>query len=111
MQPPQPRTIYLRRLNNARKLARDAGGVVRFGERLGMSKAQASQLIGRSPIRQIGNLTARRIEAEFDLPAEWLDTDHDDALTSATEQMTPDERAMLAEVARAILKARKTPSH
>lgn len=101
------RRIYAIRLENARQLASEAEGVVRFGARLGMSKAQASQIVGRNPIRQIGDDTAERIEAAFRKPADWLDTDHSDPLPDLVRRLTPENREALAGVARALLSAQK----
>lgn len=101
------RRIYAVRLANARQLASEAGGVVRFGDRLDMSKAQASQIVGRNPIRQIGDDTADRIEAAFKKPADWLDADHSDPLPDLVRRLTPENRDALTGVARALLAAQK----
>lgn len=102
------RRIYAVRLTNARQLASEAGGVVRFGDRLGMSKAQASQIVGRNPIRQIGDDIAARIEVEFRKPADWLDTDHADPLPDLVRRLTPENREALIGVARALLGAQRS---
>ena len=101
------RRIYAIRMSNARLLAKEAGDFVRFGLRLGISKQQVSQIIGRSPIRQIGDDIAARIETEFGQPTDWLDIDHSDPLPDLVCRLTPENREALAGVARALLSAQK----
>ena len=64
------------RRENARSLADQAGGQVEFGRALDMVPSQVSQLIGRTPIKNIGNSIAKRIEQAFEKPAGWLDVRH-----------------------------------
>lgn len=94
------------RLANARALAAEAGSQDRFGERLGMSKAQVSQIIGRRPIRQIGDDVADRIEAAFKRPHNWLDTCHDAPLVDVIERLDDNAKASLLPVARALIRSR-----
>lgn len=101
------RKLYAIRLANARQIAGESGGIVRFGYRLGMGKAQASQIIGRNPIRQIGDDVAARIEAEFRKPADWLDADHTDPLPDLVRRLSPENREALIGVARALLGAQR----
>lgn len=97
------RRLYEIRLANARTLAEEAGNALRFGEKLEMSKSQVSQIIGRSPVRQIGDELAERIEQTFGRPADWLDQDHSDHLLEMVGRLTKDHRAQLAEVVRDML--------
>lgn len=63
----------------------DADGAANFMRRLRMSHAQLSQLVGRTPIRNIGPRVARRIERACGLAAGWLDHAHSaDGLTGIT---------------------------
>lgn len=64
------------RRENARLLADQCGGVRRFAERIDRSESQASQIIGRTPTRNIGPAVARRLERIFDKPHGWLDVPH-----------------------------------
>lgn len=62
------------RRENARKLAVDAGGLTEFGRRIGMENSQVSQIIGKNPTKNIGNIVAARIEQAFGLAEGALDT-------------------------------------
>lgn len=64
------------RRENARELARSVGGQTEFGRLLGMEGSQVSQLIGKTPKKNIGNSIAQRIERAFDKPEGWLDAVH-----------------------------------
>lgn len=66
------------RRENARDLARQAGGQAEFGRKLGMNDSQVSQIIGKNPKKNIGNSISKRIEIAFGKPAGWLDVSHDD---------------------------------
>ncbi|MDO8039464.1 S24 family peptidase [Janthinobacterium sp. SUN137] len=66
------------RRENARSLADLAGGQVEFGRALNMVPSQVSQIIGKTPIKNIGNSIAKRIEQAFEKPAGWLDVLHND---------------------------------
>lgn len=61
------------RYRNARRLADQVGGVVAFADKLGMSKAQASHIVGARPVKGIGHSIARRIEQAFGLATGSLD--------------------------------------
>ena len=71
--------VSLTRWLNARKLVDQHGGVLRFGEKLGMSKQQASHIFGARPIKGIGHSIARRVENEFGLGKGWMDVEHQHA--------------------------------
>jgi len=62
------------RRENARRLAADAGGLTEFARRTGMENSQVSQIIGKNPTKNIGNIVASRIELAFDLNEGALDT-------------------------------------
>ena len=62
----------VRRLR-ARELKDAHGGLTAFAERVGLSPSQASQIVGRNPVRWIGDDLARRIEAAFGKPLGYLD--------------------------------------
>jgi len=64
------------RRDNARQLARGVGGHAEFARFMSMEASQVSQLIGRNPVKNIGNSIARRIEQAFDLPTGYLDEEH-----------------------------------
>lgn len=64
------------RRSNAKRLAEEAGGLAAFGKKLEMSDSQVSQIIGKTPKKNIGNLIARRIEVAFGKAEGWLDVDH-----------------------------------
>jgi len=61
------------RRENARRLAADAGGLTEFARRTGMENSQVSQIIGKNPTKNIGNIVATRIEHAFDLIEGSLD--------------------------------------
>lgn len=61
------------RRENARLLAKNAGGLAEFARRMSMDNSQVSQLIGKTPTKNIGNIIARRIEAAFEMPSGALD--------------------------------------
>lgn len=62
------------RRENARALAKKAGGPARFAEKTGMSDSQVSQIIGKNPTKNIGGNLARKIEEALSLPRGWMDT-------------------------------------
>ena len=68
--------VSLTRWLNARKLVDQHGGVLKLGEKLGMSKQQASHIFGARPIKGIGHSIARRVENEFGLGKGWMDQEH-----------------------------------
>jgi hypothetical protein len=61
------------RRKNAKALADLIGGLAEFGRKVEMSDSQVSQIIGRTPKKNIGNKIAPRIEDAFELPRGWLD--------------------------------------
>ena len=65
------------RLNNARHLAEDAGGISRFAVLIQKSQSQVSQIIGKNPSKRIGRGIAREIEAACEKPHGWLDHLHE----------------------------------
>jgi transcriptional regulator with XRE-family HTH domain len=79
---------------NARMLMETAGSSAAFGERVGLSNSQVSQLLGRNPIRNIGFKLARRIEEAFDKPTGWLDVPQD--MPAPPQQQTISDRLDLA---------------
>ncbi|MET3135288.1 phage repressor protein C with HTH and peptisase S24 domain [Oxalobacteraceae bacterium GrIS 1.11] len=62
------------RRENARALAAKVGGLAEFGRKTGMENSQVSQLIGKTPTKNIGNMIAQRIESAFELEVGSLDT-------------------------------------
>jgi hypothetical protein len=64
------------RRENARLLATKVGGDAKFAEMMDMDASQVSHIIGKTPVKNIGNIIARRIEDKFALPRGWLDTPH-----------------------------------
>lgn len=61
------------RRENARALAETAGGLAAFARLTGMEPSQVSQLIGKKPSKNIGNMIAQRIERAFGLTDGQLD--------------------------------------
>lgn len=101
-------TVSEIRRDNARLLAKAAGGLAAFAKRIDRPDPQVSQLIGKNPQRGIGHAMARHIEECFDKPPGWLDAQHDDAepLTDSTvafarwyQSLTTDEQAKLRGIA------------
>lgn len=72
------------RRENARALARKVNGQIEFGRVLKMEPSQVSQIIGKTPIKNIGNSIARRIEQGFSKPEGWLDVPHQSAAPGDT---------------------------
>jgi|APCry1669188910_1035180.scaffolds.fasta_scaffold01553_11 hypothetical protein len=64
------------RRKNARYLSTTVGGINAFSEKTGKSQSQISSLIGKSPIKNIGNKIACEIEKAFHKPKGWLDNVH-----------------------------------
>lgn len=80
------------RRENARALAASAGGLAEFGRKTGMDNSQVSQLIGKSPKKNIGNIIARRIEEAFGLHEGALDLPADaEAVREAEPAGAPKE--------------------
>lgn len=68
------------RRNRARELAMGLeGGRTEFARMVGMTSSQVSQIIGKTPVKNIGNSIARRIEVAFDKPTGWLDAEPNSA--------------------------------
>lgn len=67
------------RRENARSLADSVGGQTEFGRALNMVPSQVNQLIGKTPVKNIGNSIAKRIEQAFNKPDGWLDASHREA--------------------------------
>jgi phage repressor protein C with HTH and peptisase S24 domain len=63
---------------NTLELARQIGGPAAFGRKMGMSDSQVSQIIGKTPTKNIGNIVAHRIEDRFEKARGWLDKTHAD---------------------------------
>lgn len=73
------------RLTNLRGLAARAGGRPALATKMGMSYQLLQNYIGKTPIKRIGDKTARRAEEVFGLPRGWMDALHDDGkVTKAT---------------------------
>ncbi len=64
------------RRQNARDLAKQAGGPANFARKVGMADSRVSQLIGEKYVRNIGGKAAGSIEDAFGMEPGWLDTDH-----------------------------------
>lgn len=69
-------TIRLIRRENVRALAKSVGGISKLALMLGKSQSQLSHVIGRSPIKNIGDKLAAYVEVTFGKPAGWLDKEH-----------------------------------
>ena len=69
------------RRKNGRLLVERLGSKA-FCERVGISKAQLSQYIGRTPSSRIGEKMARQIETALGLERGWLDIDHSEEFSA-----------------------------
>jgi plasmid maintenance system antidote protein VapI len=90
---------------NTRFLAEQAGGIAKFAEKMKMSDPQASQIIGKTPSRNIGHRLARRIETVFDKPVGWIDQVHSESGLAMLEpqimlEQTANELSVLKEQVR-----------
>lgn len=100
------------RRENARNLADQAGGQVEFGRALNMVPSQVSQIIGKTPVKNIGNSIAKRIEQAFNKPDGWLDVQHSNpeqvevAEAPGAKPVTDDE-----DLAPAMVAIRMVPEH
>lgn len=61
---------------NARYLADQSGGLMRFAEKLDRAQPQISHIIGKNPTKAIERVLARHIETCFGKPEGWMDTPH-----------------------------------
>lgn len=68
--------VKIIRRENLRALAHDLGSITALAEFLGKSQSQMSRLIGRHPIKNIGDKLAAEIELAFSKPSGWLDWRH-----------------------------------
>lgn len=67
-------TIFdTRRANAMRLIGTERGALSHFATRMGMTKQQASHILGSKPIKNIGNDIARRIEQVYSIPIGSLD--------------------------------------
>lgn len=90
-------TIEDVRRENARLLAREAGGQSRFASRMDMSRQQANHLIGKTPVKNIGSELARKIESAFGRPIGWMDEHHPGSVNTGASVTIPSmDRASLS---------------
>lgn len=68
------------RLENARRLAEQAGGTTQFAARVDREPTQMSRVMGSNPTKNIGSRLARHFEKCFGKPVGWMDKDHGSAL-------------------------------
>lgn len=64
------------RLTNLRELAVRANGRPKLAVKLDMSYQLLQNYIGKTPVKRIGDKTARKAEAAFGLPHGWMDQVH-----------------------------------
>ncbi|MBS3670170.1 LexA family protein [Vreelandella boliviensis] len=69
------------RLENARELAKQAGGTTQFAARVDREPTQMSRIMGANPTKGIGSKMARHIESCFGKPSGWLDYDHSNGIS------------------------------
>ncbi len=69
-------TIEESRVNNARLLAKEAGGQSKLAAKLGKSRQLINHYIGKNPIKKIGSEMAREIEIAIGLGSGWMDEFH-----------------------------------
>ena len=101
------RPIYKIRLSNVRRLADMLGSQDKLADALDVSKSYISQIIGRRPVRIIGDDIAQAIETAFRLPAGWLDLPHDDSLLDVASRLSAADRASVLDYARSLLPKNK----
>lgn len=82
-------TIEEIRRNNLRRIAKDYDSSEALAARIGREPNQLSQLIGRTPTRNIGGRLARDIEKRLALPEGWLDQNYEDDLTPSPQNIPP----------------------
>ncbi|GAB4393870.1 MAG: LexA family transcriptional regulator [Gammaproteobacteria bacterium] len=86
---PETMTVTVKdiRRENLRALAISVGGITYLANKLGKSQSQISQLIGKSPSKNIGDKIAAQVEDIFGKPRGWLDIlhHHIDETTTAYE--------------------------
>lgn len=66
--------LFLRRRENLRCLVKSRGGPARFLEEMGYTKGWLSQLIGKTPERDLSERIAREIEHKAGIPSGSLDS-------------------------------------
>jgi plasmid maintenance system antidote protein VapI len=102
-----------RRRNTVAVLAKNhpgRGGQKAMAERLEMSEAQLSQIIGKKHPKRIGDDVARRIESKYGLPEHSLDqlnfglSPDTWELARQIEQFTPEARKNLAALLKTLKK-------
>lgn len=64
------------RRENMRALAQQVGGITYLAQKLSKSQSQVSQLIGKSPSKNIGDKIAAQVEDTFNKPRGWMDILH-----------------------------------
>ena len=64
------------RRENAKVLASRFTSQAKFADFLDKTPAQINHIIGKNPIRKIGDGLAREIEQRCGMPSGWLDADH-----------------------------------
>lgn len=73
------------RLENARVLSKMLGGRPSFAKALNMDYTQLSNYIGKTPIRNIGDDVARRMEIAGGKQLGWMDKEHHDQSGNQTQ--------------------------
>jgi phage repressor protein C with HTH and peptisase S24 domain len=69
-------TIKDVRRQNMQTLAERFPSRAQFSEHIGKSPSQINQIIGKTPLKEVGHKMAREVEKVFGLPEGWMDTDH-----------------------------------
>jgi hypothetical protein len=70
--------VYTVRRDNLRRLIDQWGGPKALGVKLGYKNASfLVQMAGPHPTREITETTSRKVEQELDLPAGWMDQQHE----------------------------------
>jgi SOS-response transcriptional repressor LexA len=77
--------IKVIRRENLRTLAKLAGGITHLADKLNKTQSQISHLIGKKPIKNIGDKIAAEAEVAFNKPLGWLDHPH----RSSEEKFSP----------------------
>lgn len=115
------KTVHQIRLNNLHTLLAECGGgrgaAQRLSERSGVAPALLSQIINRVPLesgatREIGDQTARNLEAGMGRPVGWMDNEHmptdlefDTFLTDCVRPDSGQRHPVREEISRRIMEA------
>lgn len=94
VQQPHQEVTAIRR-DNLRRLIEDHDGATNLARKLGLAgSSYLAHVTGPTPIKDIGEKSARHIESSLNLPPGWLDRRHD------ADQLVVEAVLLVAEVVR-----------